>query len=116
LILDANAVVFESSSAIISRASGVTLDKIMAVSESCAETLSFEIAGHTDSTGTRDGNIALSRARAQAVATYMSEAGFDRTRLMVNGIGPDQPKASNATAEGRAANRRIEFNVQERSE
>ncbi|MEL7109859.1 MAG: OmpA family protein [Pseudomonadota bacterium] len=116
LILEANAVVFESSSANISRASGITLDKIMAVSESCAESLNFEIAGHTDSTGTRDGNIALSRARAQAVATYMSEAGFDRTRLMVNGIGPDQPKVSNATAEGRAANRRIEFNVQERSE
>ena len=116
LIMDANAVVFETGSAELSRASGKTLDKIMAVSESCAETLDFEIAGHTDNTGSRAGNIALSRARAQAVATYMSEAGFDQTRLMVNGIGPDQPKASNATVEGRAVNRRIEFNVQERSE
>ena len=116
LIMDANAVIFKTGSAEISRESGQTLDKIMAVSLSCAEALNFEVGGHTDNTGNRDANTVLSEARAQAVANYMRDAGFDVSRLVVKGYGPDQAKADNATAEGRAANRRIEFNVQERSE
>ncbi|MCR9270233.1 MAG: OmpA family protein [Hyphomonadaceae bacterium] len=116
LIMDANAVVFKTGSAEISRESGATLDKIMAVSASCADNLVFEVGGHTDNTGAREANVVLSRARAQAVANYMQDAGFDVARLIVTGYGPDQPESDNATAEGRAANRRIEFNVQERSE
>lgn len=116
LIMDANAVIFKTGSAEISRESGATLDKIMAVSQSCAETLGFEVGGHTDNTGDRSANLLLSEARAQAVANYMRDAGFDVSRLVVKGYGPDQAEADNATAEGRAANRRIEFNVQERSE
>lgn len=116
LIMDANAVVFRTGSDEISRESGETLDKIMAVSASCADNLVFEIGGHTDNTGPRAANLTLSQARAQAVATYMQETGFDTGRLVVTGFGPDQPKADNGTPDGRAANRRIEFNVQERSE
>ena len=107
---------FETGSAAISRESGETLDKIMAVSSTCAETLVFEVGGHTDNRGAQEANTVLSEARAQAVANYMRDAGFDVARLVVKGYGPDQPKADNATAEGRAANRRIEFKVQERSE
>ncbi len=116
LIMDTNAVVFKTGSAEISRESGLTLDKIMAVSESCADNLVFEVGGHTDNTGSREANVVLSRARAQAVANYMRDAGFDVARLVVTGYGPDRPESDNATAAGRAANRRIEFNVQERSE
>lgn len=116
LIMDTNAVVFEFGSAEISRESGQTLDKIMAVSQSCSEALVFEIAGHTDNSGTRAANLILSEARAQAVANYMRDAGFDIARLVVTGYGPDQPESDNATPEGRATNRRIEFNVQERSD
>ncbi len=116
LIMDANAVIFKTGSAEISRESGETLDKILAVSQTCAEPLGFEVGGHTDNTGNRAANIVLSEARAQAVANYMRDAGFDVSRLVVKGYGPDEAKADNATAEGRAANRRIEFNVQERSE
>ncbi|MFN3212221.1 MAG: OmpA family protein [Henriciella sp.] len=116
LIMDANQVVFETGSAAISRASGETLDKIMAVSGTCAETLVFEVGGHTDNSGAPEANTVLSEARAQAVANYMGDTGFDLARLLVRGYGPDQPKADNATADGRAANRRIEFKVQERSE
>ena len=79
-------------------------------------TVEIEIQGHTDNVGSRDSNIALSEARAQAVADYMENTGFDTTRLVVAGYGPDQPKADNATPEGRAVNRRIEFKVEERSE
>lgn len=116
LIMDANRVVFGTGSAEISRESGETLDKIMAVSATCADTLEFEVGGHTDNSGAPEANTVLSQARAQAVANYMRDAGFELTRLVVTGYGPDQPKADNATAEGRAANRRIEFKVQERSE
>ncbi|MEO1553987.1 MAG: OmpA family protein [Pseudomonadota bacterium] len=116
LIMDANSVVFRVGSAEISRESGRTLDKIMAVSTACADSLAFEIAGHTDNTGSRAANITLSRARAQAVANYMLDAGFDVARLVVTGYGPDRPESDNATPEGRAENRRIEFSVQERSE
>jgi len=116
LIMDANAVVFNFGSAEISRDSGLTLDKIMAVSASCADNLMFEVGGHTDNSGDRAANIALSQARAQAVANYMQAAGFDTARLIVQGYGPDQPKLDNATPEGQAANRRIEFKVQEWSE
>ncbi len=116
LIMQSNAVVFNTGSAEISRTSGETLDKIMAVSETCTETLRFEVAGHTDDTGAREANIALSTARAQAVANYMSQAGFDGGRLIVAGYGPDRPSADNTTPAGRASNRRIEFKVQEWSE
>lgn len=116
LVMQANAVVFNTGSAEISRSSGQTLDKIMAVSESCADNLRFEVAGHTDNTGAREANTVLSEARAQAVANYMQTAGFNSARLIVSGFGPDQPKADNATPEGRAENRRIEFRIQEWSE
>jgi OOP family OmpA-OmpF porin len=116
LIMEANAVVFNRGSAEISRESGVTLDKIMAVSASCADNFAFEVGGHTDNSGERAANVALSEARAQAVANYMAATGFDTARLIVQGYGPDQPKLDNATPEGRAANRRIEFKVQEWNE
>ncbi|MEO1554120.1 MAG: OmpA family protein [Pseudomonadota bacterium] len=116
VIMDANSVVFETGSADISRDSGLTLDKIMAVSSTCADTLVFEVQGHSDNTGSRDANVVLSEARAQAVANYMRDAGFDVTRLLVKGYGPDQPEADNGSPEGRSKNRRIEFKVQERSD
>jgi OOP family OmpA-OmpF porin len=116
LVMQANAVVFNTGSAEISRNSGETLDKIMAVSENCSENLRFEVAGHTDNTGAREANTLLSEARAQAVANYMQTAGFNSARLIVSGYGPDQPTADNATPEGRAENRRIEFRIQEWSE
>ncbi|MEM7768575.1 MAG: OmpA family protein [Pseudomonadota bacterium] len=115
-VLATNRVVFETGSAAISRESGETLDKIMAVAGRCAPSLIFELGGHTDSQGARVSNILLSQARAQAVANYMADAGFSSDRLAVVGYGPDQPVSDNTTPEGRAANRRLEFKVLERSE
>lgn len=112
-VLDQNSVTFESGNAVISRESGATLDKIMAVSEQCESRFVFELGGHTDSVGDRAFNIFLSEQRAQAVADYMIARGFDGARLRVVGYGPDMPVAENATPEGRAANRRLEFKVQE---
>ena len=72
---------------------------------------SIEIVGFTDSTGSRQYNMDLSQRRAQSVATYLTAQGVDGMRLSTRGAGPDQPIASNATADGRAQNRRVEVNL-----
>jgi outer membrane protein OmpA-like peptidoglycan-associated protein len=72
---------------------------------------SIEIVGHTDSTGSRAYNQTLSQRRAQSVADYLRAQGVDGTRLSTYGAGPDQPVASNATADGRAQNRRVEVTL-----
>jgi outer membrane protein OmpA-like peptidoglycan-associated protein len=71
----------------------------------------IEIIGFTDSTGARQHNMDLSQQRAQSVATYLTSQGVDGSRLSVRGAGPDQPIASNADANGRAQNRRVEVNL-----
>ncbi|MBA1229656.1 OmpA family protein [Pseudomonas viridiflava] len=71
----------------------------------------IEIIGYTDSTGSRQHNMDLSQQRAQSVATYLTSQGVDQAHLSVRGAGPDQPIASNADANGRAQNRRVEVNL-----
>ncbi|WP_449185203.1 OmpA family protein [Trinickia sp. YCB016] len=72
---------------------------------------SVEIIGHTDNSGNRSSNIALSQARADAVKGYLVTQGIAPQSMATMGVGPDQPIASNDTADGRARNRRIEFRV-----
>ncbi len=69
------------------------------------------VVGHTDNVGQRAANIALSQARAQAVRAYLAQKGVDPATVAVSGLGPDRPVADNASAEGRARNRRIEFRL-----
>jgi OOP family OmpA-OmpF porin len=71
--------------------------------------LTGEIRGHTDSTGPRDFNMALSLRRANAVRDYFISQGIAANRLRVTGVGPDEPVASNDTPEGRRLNRRVEL-------
>jgi OOP family OmpA-OmpF porin len=68
-----------------------------------------EIAGHADSVGSAAANMDLSRRRAQAVVDFLVERGQDPDRFVVTAYGDTRPIASNATEEGRARNRRIEF-------
>lgn len=72
----------------------------------------IRIEGNTDNTGSRQLNIDLSKKRAQAVADYLiTEHKMPRNRLIVVGNGPDQPLASNDTENGRAKNRRTDFEL-----
>lgn len=75
----------------------------------------IRIEGNTDSVGSRNSNMELSRKRAQSVADYLvQEYGMDRNRILVVGNGPDKPVAgceSNATEDCRARNRRTEFQL-----
>lgn len=66
------------------------------------------INGHTDSVGSESYNQALSERRARAVQRYLVAAGIDPNRLRVRGLGETQPAESNATAAGRAENRRAD--------
>lgn len=70
-----------------------------------------QVVGHTDDVGQRQANLALSHARAEAVREHLIELGVARENLSVLGMGPDEPVADNATDEGRARNRRIQFQI-----
>jgi outer membrane protein OmpA-like peptidoglycan-associated protein len=101
---------FEVSSAKITKSSKPALDEAAARLKANPD-YDVEIVGHTDSTGSRDYNVDLSEKRANAVRDYLASKGVDRDRVTTRGAGPDDPIASNKTADGRARNRRIEFNV-----
>jgi OOP family OmpA-OmpF porin len=68
-----------------------------------------EVAGHTDSTGSRAVNERLSLARAEAVKAFLVENGVAADRMTVQGYASTQPVASNRTTSGRAQNRRVEL-------
>lgn len=73
-----------------------------------AEDSKLELVGHTDNTGTRDGNYSLSQARAEAVKSYLIQKGIPGTRFQkVDGKGQDEPVADNNTVAGKARNRRV---------
>jgi len=73
--------------------------------------LTIEISGHTDNTGTDEINNKLSQARADAVKNYLLAAGINAARIQAKGYGSFKPKATNETEEGRQANRRVEFAI-----
>lgn len=71
----------------------------------------IEVAGHTDSTGGAELNQRLSEQRAASVGSYLVGQGIVASRVVTQGFGPRYPVASNETAEGRAANRRVELRL-----
>ncbi|HEY4317363.1 MAG TPA: OmpA family protein [Herbaspirillum sp.] len=101
---------FESGQATLTPSGQAILDQIAAVVLKL-KGKRIEIIGHTDGAGLRASNLSLSQARADAVKFYLGTKGVDETLLSTSGQGPDRPIASNATAEGRARNRRIEFRI-----
>jgi outer membrane protein OmpA-like peptidoglycan-associated protein len=68
-----------------------------------------DIVGHADSDGTDEYNLDLSRRRASSVAQYLVSRNVLADRVYVDGRGESAPIASNATAEGKAQNRRVEI-------
>jgi len=71
------------------------------------------IEGHTDSRGSDATNQALSKARADSVASFLITHGVPAERVTTAGLGPSRPVADNNTAEGRANNRRVEIVIQD---
>ncbi|MGQ9819282.1 MAG: OmpA family protein [Candidatus Kapaibacteriales bacterium] len=69
----------------------------------------IHIEGHTDSIGTDDYNLQLSRLRAESVRNYLVQRGIKPERIVIFGYGSSLPVSSNETEEGRALNRRVEI-------
>ncbi|HRI72287.1 MAG TPA: OmpA family protein, partial [Polyangium sp.] len=100
---------FDTSKATIRPESERLLDEVATVLKDHPELLRVEIQGHTDSAGSRTMNQRLSQDRAEAVREALVARGIASSRLTSQGFGPDQPIGSNRTAEGRQANRRVQF-------
>lgn len=71
----------------------------------------LEVSGHTDDVGNPAGNVDMSARRAAAVARFLAGRGISYRRVQAIGRGASRPIADNATPDGRARNRRIEFKV-----
>lgn len=71
----------------------------------------IEIAGHTDSDGTKANNLRLSQRRADAIKRYLIKKGIDAKRLIAKGYGESKPLVKNDTAAHKQINRRVEFKV-----
>lgn len=87
-----------------------TLTSVALVLQKFNQTI-VDVYGHTDSTGSEEHNLQLSRDRALAVANVISQNGVDPRRFYIDGRGESQPIASNATESGRAQNRRVEIQI-----
>lgn len=105
-----NGVQFNTGSATLTENAKRVLDGVVETLRSQRASL-IEIAGHTDSRGDAQSNLALSQKRAEAVRDYLIERGITASRLTARGYGEYEPIASNDTAAGREENRRVEFRV-----
>lgn len=77
----------------------------------CAGTV-MEVAGHTDLTGRAEGNMTLSKSRADSVVASLIELGVPAERLIAKGYGETQPVAAGTSRDANTQNRRTEFRLQ----
>lgn len=101
-------ILFDTGSDNIRAESTPTLKEMVAMLNEHPD-LSLTIEGHTDNVGDAQANVALSAKRAEAVKKYLVDQGVGADRLTTKGLGASKPAASNATAEGRQENRRVEL-------
>ena len=102
--------VFATGSAQINTESFKVLNNIVALMKQDSTT-NLILNGHTDNVGNPMNNQALSLARAKSVKAYLVEKGINTARVSPSGYGQSKPKTTNATAEGRLQNRRVEFRL-----
>ncbi|KQN53855.1 OmpA family lipoprotein [Erwinia sp. E602] len=105
-----NNVTFDSSSSTLKPAGANTLTGVAMVLKEYPKT-AVNVVGYTDSSGSRQLNMTLSQQRADSVGSALVVQGVAADRLRTSGQGPDNPLASNATAEGKAQNRRVEITL-----
>ncbi|WP_175724469.1 OmpA family protein [Burkholderia ambifaria] len=102
---------FATGLATLTPAARASLDKLLSEREDRTYT-QVTVTGHTDSVGNDAANLALSKRRAETVAAYLKAHGLNAQTVSVSGRGSADPVASNATAEGRASNRRVDISLQ----
>ena len=101
---------FETSRATLLPASYRVLDEVLGIMNRYPDHR-LNLRGYTDSQGSDATNLTLSSQRAAAVKTYLTSRGVRPDRITARGYGEADPIADNATAEGRALNRRVEFDL-----
>lgn len=112
--IDLYGIYFDFGSASLRAESDEELDRIAAYAIANPDK-KLVIEGHTDSVGSDAANLALSAARANAVKTALIGRGVDAGTLGTAGFGEEKPVATNDTALGRAANRRVTLRLAERT-
>ena len=110
LILNENAVRFDTGKATLTAAAKANLDKLVPVFKEYADT-EIDIFGYTDSTGSPELNLSLSQKRAESVRNYLVAKELVASRFIIKGMGIADPIAPNDTAAGRTQNRRVEFAI-----
>lgn len=103
-------VYFDTNKSNVKGTSAATLDKLAGIFQEYPKTVIL-VEGHTDSAGTDEYNMDLSRRRAESVTQYLISKGVDSGRFTTKWYGEAQPKADNSTAEGKAQNRRVELGI-----
>ncbi|MGG9961448.1 OmpA family protein [Ferruginibacter sp. SUN106] len=101
---------FETGKANLEESSYSVLDELVAYLVR-KDDEKIEVGGHTDNVGTAAKNLVLSQDRANTVRAYLLTKGIDPSRVTAKGYGATKPVASNATADGRAQNRRTEVTI-----
>lgn len=109
-IVDSTRITFVHGGARLSEDSAVAVAEIAERLVGCPDA-TVTVAGHTDSVGDADANLALSVQRARTVEEALVDGGVPEDRVEAVGLGEAEPVASNSTAAGRAANRRVEITV-----
>ena len=103
-------VTFEEGSAALSTQAKTVLD--LAANKMVRSPRRVEVAGHTSNTGSAEFNMRLSQQRAEAVRDYLVSEGVNPDLITARGYGMSEPIASNSTADGRNANKRVELRFQ----
>lgn len=98
-----------NSAAIRAESFGLLENYVRALTGDTLADAVLQIGGHADIVGTPERNLELSRQRAEAVQQYLTQRGIARERLQIAAFGATRPVESNATEDGRAKNRRVEF-------
>ena len=114
-ILILERVEFDTGKATIRPESDGLMQAIADVLQAHPEIERVAVDGHTDNKGGAALNRNLSKRRAAAVVQWLVDHGVDASRLESRGFGPDKPRESNDTEEGRQNNRRVEFQILKRS-
>ncbi len=101
-------ILFDVNKATLKQNTQVALAKLAGIVQLFPK-INLRIEGHTDSTGSDELNMRLSKERAESVLGFLQSQGVAASRMTAFGYGPKVPVADNATAEGRAKNRRVEI-------
>ena len=110
LIVNLSDVLFDTGKATLKPGAREKLSKLAGILSAYSGAYQIEIEGHTDSVGSNESNLNLSRGRAESVRDYLVQSGVKAERVIAaRGLGESKPVADNDSPAGRQVNRRVEI-------